>query len=67
MAGNYIVSGDVLDYTNTTGSALASGWSAAGFPVENLPALLHLWAVRLLWPVLFALAGALAGCQKPGT
>lgn len=25
MAGNYIVSGDVLDYTNTTGSALASG------------------------------------------
>lgn len=25
MARNYIMSGDVLDYTNTTGSALASG------------------------------------------
>ena len=25
MAGNYLMSGDVLDYTNTTGAALASG------------------------------------------
>lgn len=42
MAGNYILSGEVLDYTNTTGADLASGapvlvGARLGIALVNIP------------------------------